>query len=257
MAGEVLLNREGFIATVTLSHPEKRNALTLKMWRRLGAIFSELSHDDTVRCVVLRGAGMAFASGTDISTFEKERYDIAPARSFGEIAMKSIEAIAECPHPIVALIEGACVGGGLEIAALCDMRICGRSARFGILARNHGLRVGITELPSLLAIAGLPNTLEILLEGRIFDADEAQRKGLVNRVLPDDALEAAAYETAHRIANGAPLLARWHKNFVKRLLHDPALKVADIEQSYVCFGAEDFELGYRAFLKAKPKFVGR
>jgi enoyl-CoA hydratase/carnithine racemase len=201
MASGVELRREGFIATVVLNHQEKRNALTLEMWLQLGSVFSALSDDGGVRCIALRGEGEAFAVGTDISIFEKERNDIASARSSGQVAANSIEAISDCPDPIVASIKGPCIGGGLEIAALCNVRIWAGSARFGIPARNIGLTAGMAELPSLLAIAGVPATLEMLLEGRIFSAEEAQRKGLVNRVLPDDIVEREAYETAQRIAD--------------------------------------------------------
>jgi enoyl-CoA hydratase/carnithine racemase len=259
MVGDVLLDREDLVATVTLHNPDKRNALSGHMWRHLGVIFSELAVDETLRCIVLRGAGdTAFASGADISTFEKERHDVASARAFGQMAHETMQAISECPHPIVASIKGACVGGGLEIAALCDMRICGQSARFGIPAKQLGLTIGLTELPGLLAIAGPSVTLEILLEGRIFGADEALQKRLVNRVVPDNAVDNEVLETTRRISDGAPLVARWHKKFVKSLSTSPNVNPDAIDESYACFDTEDFQIGFRAFLaKTKPKFVGR
>jgi enoyl-CoA hydratase/carnithine racemase len=159
---------------------------------------------------------------------------------------------------MVALIHGICVGGGLEIAALCDLRICGMSSRFGVPINRLGLSMGLREMQGLLTLAGKAVTLEILLEGRVFGADEALQKGLVTRVVPDDKVAEEAYATARRIADGAPLVARWHKKFMRRL-HDPApLTQAELDEGYLCYDTEDFRAGYQAFLaKAKPGFKGR
>src|SRR3954465_7520123 len=133
MAGTVQVSRAGVIATVALDNPERLNALSTSMWGQLGEAFGQLSADQTIRCVVLRGAGdKAFAAGADISSFETERYDSASARRYGAFLHGALGAIDHCPHPVVAMIKGACVGGGLELAARCDLRVCGQSARFGI-----------------------------------------------------------------------------------------------------------------------------
>jgi enoyl-CoA hydratase/carnithine racemase len=158
----------------------------------------------------------------------------------------------------VALIEGICVGGGLEIAALCDLRICGESSRFGVPIKRLGLVMAYPEIAGLLRVAGRAATLEILLEGRVFGAAEAKNKGLVTRVVPDAQVEAEAYATAERICEGAPLVARWHKKFLARL-EDPApLSEAELDEGYDCYGTEDFRIGYRSFLeKTPPGFKGR
>ncbi|MCW5604479.1 MAG: enoyl-CoA hydratase/isomerase family protein, partial [Burkholderiales bacterium] len=193
----VLLSRDGPVATVTLNNPDRLNALDKAMWARLGETMRELSEDDTLRCIVLRGAGdKAFAAGADISEFAAERADSVQAKRYGELIDGAMQAVARCRHPTVALIRGACVGGGLEIAAMCDMRICGESSRFGIPVNRLGLTMAHGELQGLLALAGRAATLEILLEGRVFGAEEAFRKGLVNRVVPDDKVEEEAYATA-------------------------------------------------------------
>jgi enoyl-CoA hydratase/carnithine racemase len=159
---------------------------------------------------------------------------------------------------MVAMIHGICVGGGLEIAALCDLRICGTSSRFGIPINRLGLTLGLREMQGLLSLVGKAVTLEILLEGRVFGAAEALQKGLVTRVVPDDKVAEEACATARRIADGAPLVARWHKQFMRRL-HDPdPLTAAELDEGYACYDTEDFRTGYKAFLaKAKPGFKGR
>jgi enoyl-CoA hydratase/carnithine racemase len=171
---------------------------------------------------------------------------------------EALAALHECRHPMVAQIHGICVGGGLEIAALCDLRICGMSSRFGVPINRLGLSMGLREMQGLLTLAGKAVTLEILLEGRVFGADEALQKGLVTRVVPDDKVAEEAYATARRIADGAPLVARWHKKFMRRL-HDPApLTQAELDEGYLCYDTEDFRAGYQAFLaKTKPGFKGR
>ena len=255
----ILVERDGAIATVVLNRPEKLNALTRPMWKRLGEVFEELSADENLRCIILRGAGTkAFAPGNDISEFATERSNVEQARAYGEDMRRTIDAIDHCRHPVVAQIHGICVGGGLEIAGLADIRICGTSSRFGVPINKLGLVMAYAEIGSLIALAGEANALEILLEGRVFDAAEAKDKGLVTRVVADDQVEAEAQATARRIADGAPLVARWHKKFARRLRDAKPLTDAEYLEGFDCFGTEDFQIGYKAFLaKAKPDFRGK
>src|SRR3954471_9672736 len=140
MTGSVLLSRDGAVATVTLSNPEKLNAMSLAMWRRLGEIMREADADASLRCVVLRGAGnKAFAAGADISEFARERSDSKAGKRYGDAVDGMMRASGECRHPTVAMIHGVCVGGGLEVASQCDLRVCGESSRFGIPAAKLGL----------------------------------------------------------------------------------------------------------------------
>lgn len=259
MTDELLTRRDGGIVTLVLNRPHKLNAMTKPLWRALGEAFRSLHEDDTVRCIVLRGAGSkAFSPGNDIAEFETERSNIEQARAYGTVMHETLAAMRDCRHPSVALIEGICVGGGLEIAGSCDLRICGESSRFGAPINRLGLVMAYPEINALLRLAGRAATLEILLEGRIFGAAEAKEKGLVTRVVPDDRVEEEAYATATRIADGAPLVARWHKRFLDRLEQGTPLTAAELEEGYACFGTEDFRIGYRAFLaKEKPAFEGR
>ena len=220
----VLITRDGGIATVALNNPARLNALTKPMWEALGAAMRELSADEALRCVVLRGAGdKAFAAGADISEFATDRADARQAKEYGALIHESMQAVSRCRHPVIALINGACVGGGLEIAAMCDLRICGESSRFGVPIKNLGLTMGYGELQGVLALVGRAVTLELLLEGRVFDAAQALQKRLVNRVVADADVEREAYAIAGRIAAGAPLVARWHKQFIDRLTVAPAV----------------------------------
>jgi enoyl-CoA hydratase/carnithine racemase len=150
------------------------------------------------------------------------------------------------------------VGGGLEIAALCDIRICGEGSRFGAPIKNLGLVMAYAEMEPLVRLVGPAVALEILLEGRIFDAREAKEKGLVTRVVADADVAHEARETAERIAEGAPLVARWHKKFARRLADPRPLSDAERDECFDCFDTEDFRIGYAAFLaKRKPEFRGR
>jgi enoyl-CoA hydratase len=259
MPGQVLVHRSDSIATVTLSHPGRLNAMTLNMWRDLGRVFGELSEDETLRCIVLRGDGdRAFAAGADIAEFAHERSNVGQARIYGREIQSAMDAVRKARHPTVALIQGVCVGGGLEVAAVCDLRICAASSRFGVPVKNLGLVMGLGELQGLIGLVGRAIALEIVLEGRVFDAAEAKDKGLVNRVVPDDRVVDEAYATAQRIADGAPLVARWHKRFAERLSDPRPWSEEEFDESFACFGTEDFQIGYRAFLaKEKPDFKGR
>jgi len=259
MPREILLAREGDIATVTLNNPERLNALNLAMWKRLGEVMRELDRDKALRCVVVRGAGgQAFAAGADISEFEKTRNNSRVARKYGEQLETTMGAIGGCRHPIVAMIHGACVGGGMEIISQCDLRICGTSSRFGIPINKLGLVVGYGEMAGLVELIGRAAAMEILLEGRILNAAEAKDMGLVNRVVADDKVEEEAMAAARRIAAGAPLVARWHKKFARRLAQPRPVGKTERNEAYACYDTEDFREGVAAFLaKRKPVFKGK
>lgn len=257
--GSIRLERDGAIATLVLDRPHKLNALTKDMWRGLGEALRRVEADETLRCVVLRGAGgRAFSPGNDIGEFETERYNSDSARAYGVLMHEALSALRELRHPSIALIEGICVGGGLEIAACCDLRICGESSRFGAPIARLGLVMAYPEISALLDLVGRATTSEILLEGRVFGAAEAKDKGLVTRIVPDPDVEAAAYDAARLIAAGAPLVARWHKTFLRRLADPTPLSAEEMDEGFACFDTEDFRRGYKAFLaKEAPEFVGR
>lgn len=255
----VLVDRDGGLVTVTLNRPHKLNATTKPMWRLLEDTIRSLDQDDSVRCIVIRGAGTkAFGPGNDISEFPEHRSNVEQARVYGPVMHGALRALAVCRHPLVAMIHGICVGGGLGIASLCDIRICGESSRFGVPVNKLGLVMSHDEMAGLMRIAGPDVTLEILLEGRVFDAAEALHKRLVTRVVADAEVERAALESARRIADSAPLVARWHKRFVQRACDPTPLSAEEYDEAFDCYGTEDFRIGYQAFLaKRTPVFGGK
>lgn len=254
----ILWARDGAVATVTLNRPERLNALDRASWRLLGEVFGELGGDDSVRCIVVRGAGgKAFSAGADIAEFARERNDVPQAAAYGHDVAAAMSTVARVPHPTIALIEGACVGGGLELACGCDLRMCGASSRFGIPVNRIGLTMAYEELGILLSVVSVPVAKEILLTGELFDAARALQMGLVNRVVDDARVDEAVYEVAARIAAGAPRVNRWHKKFIARLADFAPLTDADLAEGYAAFGTEDFQRGYRAFLeKRDAEFEG-
>ena len=261
MPGQITLNRDGAVATVSVDNAEKLNALTVAMWQELARVMRELSADDALRCIVLRGAGdKAFAAGADIAEFATVRNTREQGVVYHrEHVFGALQAVAECRHPVVAMIHGPCVGGGLELACQCDLRISGESGRFGVPINRLGFSIAYDELAAVLPVVGRAAALEILLEGRVWDAHEAFAKGLLTRVVPDDQLHDETRATVERITAGAPLVTRWHKQFIRRLTPRPApLTAKEIDDSFAYFETEDFRVGYAAFMqKKKPQFHGR
>jgi len=254
----VLVERDGAIATVTLNRPDKRNALNKPMWIGVGRAMKALSDDDSLRCVVLRGSGGHFSPGADIAEFEATRANSEQAAEYGALMHDTMHAIRDCLHPTVALIEGNCVGGGLELASMADLRICGESSRFGVPINRIGVIMAYPEIAALIDLVGRATALEILLEGRVFDAAEAKEKGLVTRVVADDRVEAESYEAAARIAKGAPLTNRLHKVFARRLIDPEPVSPDELRGCYVTFDSEDYHNAFRAFLDKKtPVFKGK
>jgi enoyl-CoA hydratase len=247
------------IATLTLSNSSKLNAINLAMWQQLAEHMIGLSQDLAIRCIVIKGAGNeAFAAGGDLEEFVSHRATLAQALHYHEQVAAALNAIADCPHPTVAMIHGACIGGGLEIAGACDLRISSESARFGAPINKLGFSMYPGEMESLLKLAGAAVMKEILLEGRILSAREAYEKGLLTRVVPDDRCEEEAYATARRICAGAPLVAGWHKQWIRRLQTGQPLNDEEKAASFAFLETEDYKEGLAAFLeKRKPQFKAR
>ena len=255
----VNLKKTDEIATLTLNNPGKLNAINLSMWQQLVGHMATLSADDSVRCIVIRGAGdEAFAAGGDLEEFVTGRATLAQALHYHDQVAAALNAIADCPHPTVALIQGACIGGGLEIAGVCDLRISGESARFGAPINKLGFSMYPGEMEGLLKLAGAAVMKEILLEGRILSASEAYEKGLLTRVVPDAQSEEETYATARRIGAGAPLVAGWHKQWIGRLQSGRPLSDEEKIASFAFLETEDYKEGLAAFLeKRKPVFKAR
>jgi enoyl-CoA hydratase/carnithine racemase len=259
VAGTVLCARDGAIATITLSNPGKLNAVDLAMWKGLASTLALVSADNDIRCVILRGEGEeAFAAGGDLEEFLTQRDTVERAMAYHREVGAALQSIADCRHPTIALIHGACIGGGLEIAGQCDLRICGQSSRFGAPINKLGFSMYPAEMAGLLRLAGAPTLLEMLLEGRIFSAAEAFAKGLITRIVADNAVLDEAQSTAQRICAGAPLVAGWHKQWVRRLENSKPLADEELRASFAFLDTDDYREGLAAFLqKRKPEFHGR
>ncbi|GAA0583088.1 enoyl-CoA hydratase-related protein [Caenispirillum bisanense] len=258
MSDVIQVERDGSLATVLLNKPEKLNAMDLPMWRGLAEAFTALDADEGVRCVVLRGAGgKAFAAGADIGEFETVRKTPQQAKDYDVIMREALRAVRECRHPVIARIDGACVGGGLELAAMADIRICNEAARFGVPINRISVVMAYPEIHGLMRLAGPANVAEILLEGKVVNAQDALRMGLVNRVVADDMMDADIAETVKRITAGAPLVNSWHKRFVRRLMDPRPLTDADLDECYAFLDTGDYAEGLAAFKdKRRPAFKG-
>ena len=252
MESDILCQCDGTIATVTLFNPDKLNALNARMWSRLRETMQGLAAEGELRCVILRGEGAVFAAGGDLEEFRTARANVVLALAYNEAVGEALAAIESCPHPTVAAILGPCVGGGLEIACACDLRIAGEGAKFGAPIMKLGFSMYPGELAGFLKLAGPAVAKEILLEGRLLNAAEAYAKGLLTRVVADDAVGSEAQATAARIAAGAPLVARWHKQWIARLLEDRPLTAEEKRASFAFLDTQDYAEGLAAFLEKRP-----
>ncbi|GAA0489412.1 enoyl-CoA hydratase/isomerase family protein [Pigmentiphaga daeguensis] len=255
--GRIDVSARDGVLTLTLAHAGKLNALTAGMWRALATAMRDAAGQPSVRAVVIRGAGGHFAAGADIGEFPVERGSLDSVRRYHErIIAPALRAIDECPLPTVALLQGACVGGGLEIACCCDLRIAGGSTRVGAPIARLGFPMAPAELAGLLAVAGRAVALELLLEGRILDAAEAHAKGLLTRVVEDAELEAELARTLSRLAAGAPLAATLNKRMVRRLQRPEPLDESELAAFFSYSDTRDHREGVAAFLEGRPPVFG-
>ncbi|HEY8023075.1 MAG TPA: enoyl-CoA hydratase-related protein [Burkholderiaceae bacterium] len=254
---QVIVTQDGTVATVVLSSPGKLNALSVAMWRSLRSAFEALSAQTALRCVIVRGTDGNFAAGADIEEFPEQRGTLEQGIAYHEdIIAPALQSVAQCLHPTIAAIDGVCVGGGLEIACACDLRIAAPDARFGIPINRLGFPLAPRELAGLLHLIGKARTLEILLEGRVFSAPEALDKGLLTRLADD--VHAEATEAARRVARGAPLAARANKQMIQRLM--PAMAPLDeieLQAAFAFLNSNDYREGVQSFIaKREPSFQG-
>ena len=256
---EVRLAVEPPIATVTLDRPEARNAINRAMWSALPDIFDRLADDRSVRVVILRGAGdRAFSAGADIGEFRTRMISKELAREYWRVVDAANSAVERCPKPVIALVAGFALGAALPLVCACDLRVAAENARLGVPAARIGLTLGLDDTRRLVAAVGASWARDILITGRLLDADEARAIGLVQRVVPLAKLEAEAVALAGRIAEGAPLALRQAKANVDLILRDPGLASVDREEfSIEWAGSRDFVEGVEAFFAGrKPEFRG-
>jgi enoyl-CoA hydratase/carnithine racemase len=257
---KVLSRTEGGVGYVVFNNPERHNAMSLEMWAAMGRIMDGFARDDSLRVVVLTGAGdRAFVSGADISRFGAERSTEAAVAHYNDTVDKASVALHAYPKPTIAMIRGYCIGGGLGIATCCDLRIANDKATFAVPAAKLGLGYGHTGVKRLLDVVGPSFTKEIFYTARQFTADEAKVMGLINRVVPDAELESYVKKYAETIAGNAPLTIKALKLVVGELLKDESKRdVAGMEGAVnTCFRSKDYIEGRDAFMeKRKPVFTG-
>ena len=262
MDDHILLERQPPVATVTLNRPAQRNAISLDMWRRLAGLFRELDDDAAVRAVVITGAGdEAFSAGADIADFDEHRSDSTKGRSYNAAVNGLLETLAEMRTPTISMIRGFAAGGGCELAVATDLRVAASGSRLGIPVARLGISIGHREMRGLVDLVGKGNALYILLSGRLLDAAEAQRIGLVNLVAPEAELRDCAYKLAADIAALAPLSHAVNKLTLRQVQAKPTLQNLTPEEAdlpLTQFDTADYQEGYRAFLeKRRPNFTGR
>jgi enoyl-CoA hydratase/carnithine racemase len=256
----VHLSTAGPLAEVTLDSPGKLNAISVGMWRDLTRIFGELARDVTIRCILVRGAGGNFAAGADIAEFPTERFDQASGKRFHlEIIARAIDAIRTVPQPVLAVIEGFCVGGGMEIAIACDLRIATDDARIGAPVGKVGFPFALPELLPLLLLVGPGVAADLLLAGRVFTGSEAQACGLVQRAVPRHDHARVIEETTRAIVTASPVAARQNKAQIRSLLDGGfAYTKEQLEASFGFLDSDDYREGIAAFLaKRPPRFAGK
>jgi enoyl-CoA hydratase len=259
MSGKIRARKEGPLGWILFDHPERRNAISLDMWRAIPEAAAALDADDAIRCILLRGMGeQAFVSGADISEFEAARSP-ETAQGYEEHKQRAIAALESIAKPVLAMIHGFCVGGGVAIALTADIRYCADDARFSVPPARLGLGYPAHSLGVLGRTLGFANAKELLYTAKRIDAWEAEAKGLVNAVLPKGELEDFVRQTAMGISRNAPLTLRSIKRIAAELTRD----AADPDQEAIaasiraCFGSADYREGIRAFLeKRRPEFRG-
>jgi enoyl-CoA hydratase len=259
--GKILKAITEGVGVVTFNNPEKRNAMSLEMWEGLGQALTELRDDPDVRVVVLVGAGdKAFVSGADISQFEKTRHNAAASEEYSKKSEAQRALLGNYPKPTISCIRGFCLGGGMQVAMLTDIRIAAEDSQFGIPAAKLGIAYGYDGLRNLVSLVGPSWARLIMYTGMRISSAEALRIGLVDRVLPNGELWDATMEIARTISGNAPLAIRAAKITIAQVLKDPAARdMNSIKQiGLECMDSEDFREGRRAFMeKRKPQFKGK
>jgi len=257
--GRLRVERNGPVGRLVLDNPERRNAIGEEMWRAIPGAIAEFNADASVRCIVIRGEGtQAFAAGADISEFEKNRSSEGEVKDYEAATAAAHHAIESVPKPVIALIHGFCVGGGLAVALSCDLRYADASSRYAIPAARLGLGYGAHGTGRLVATVGHAHAREIMFSARRYDATEALAMGLINRVLPDAELDEYVQRVVLELAANAPLTMAASKAVINAVA-EPAGDFTAAEAAVArCMTSEDYVEGRRAFMeKRAPVFKGK
>ncbi len=262
MTSPIRIERDGPVATLTIDRPAQHNAVSYEMWGLLGEAARGLAADPTLRVVVLTGAGgRAFSAGADIKDFAAHRSSSEKAAEYARVFEGALEAVETLQVPVIAMIDGICVGGGAELACCADLRIASDASTFAVPVARVGVLLGYAEMRRLLALVGRAAAADLLLTARTLDAHEAARVGLVHRVVARDDLRAEVYGLAERMAGFAPLTQAGHKHIIRIVGEDPAGRYRTPEEKALplsIFDSVDAAEGYRAFVeKRAPRFTGR
>jgi enoyl-CoA hydratase/carnithine racemase len=261
--GKLILDRPAeAVARLRISNPDRRNALDHEILDAIAEVLPHLDRGIETRCVMITGAPPVFSAGYDITTIPEETFERDAEALVAHPFHAAMEAITAHPWPTLAAINGHCLGGGLELAITCDLRICAAGAKLGMPPAKLGLIYGHTGLRKFLDTIGLARTKELFLTGRNLDADRAERIGLVNEVVGDERLGHEAVQLAAAIAANAPLSLRGNKRAIDLLNSSPTLteqqEAGLIALRESCFSSEDFREGIRAFgEKRRPRWTGR
>jgi len=255
---KIIARREGAVGELVFNNPEKRNALSLEMWVGIAEALEAFEADPNVRAIVLKGAGGAFISGADISQFEERRSTAEKAADYNAITDKAWRALAHAGKPVIAAIEGFCIGGGLAVAMKADIRIAARNATFGVPAARLGLAYPVESIRDLINLVGPSQAKWILLTGRRIDAEIAHRIGLVDEVVETKNLEDAVRGLTATIAENAPLSMLAAKETVNQIAQGRIDKDKLARLATQCIESADFAEGRRAFMeKRPPRFQGK
>lgn len=254
MSGKIVSERQGALARVTLSHPGRFNAMSRAMWRELRAVFTALQADTSLRCVVLRGEGGHFCAGGDISEYERFRFSEPDLRAFHEDEVwGGLQAVLDCDVPVVAQIEGNCMGAGVEIACCCDLRIAADSARFGAPIGRLGFPMAPREAALVLREAGAASAREMLLEAAVLSAPQMQARGFLQRVVPEAALVAEVEQSVQRVSRLAPQAARLNKQTLRTLQPlGTEVPAALLAGAYAYADSAEHREGIASFLAKRP-----
>lgn len=259
--GKILKHVTDGVGVVTFNNPAKRNAMSLEMWEGFGEALTALRDDEAVRVVVLRGAGgKAFVSGADISQFEKTRHNAAASEDYAKRSAAQRALLADYPKPTIACIEGFCLGGGMQVAMLADIRLAAHGSQFGIPAAKLGIAYGYDGLKHLVSLVGPSWARLLMYTGMRIDSAEALRIGLVERVFPEDELWGGTMTIAQTISENAPLAIKAAKITIAEVLKDESRRDMDAVKAIgtACMDSADFREGRQAFMeKRKPEFQGR